>query len=74
MGGVGVGCVGEGDGARGGEADVAGVFVGLFVGEVREAEEAGGGVAGGVDLGDCFGGRGWLVFFGFRWMERRVLI
>ena len=48
---VGEGCVGEGDGAEGREADVACVFVGGLVGEEGEAEETGCGVSAGGYLG-----------------------
>ena len=42
----------EGDGAGGGEADVACVFVGGAVRKVGEAEESSGGCAGGANLRD----------------------
>ena len=57
---VGSGGIGEGERAEGDRAGVrdsfrAGVFVGGVQGQVGEAEEAGCGVAGRVDLGDLVG-------------------
>ena len=48
--GKGEGCETDGKGRC--EADCAGVFVGVVVREVGEAEKASGSVAGGIDLGD----------------------